>query len=76
MNLKETRQKMEELCVCRQCPSFIDCKEEIAFCLAETGKSKCIKNENGCICGGCPVEKKLGFLHGYYCVRGPEEGQS
>ena len=75
MNIKETREKMLELCICPQCPSFVDCKEEITFCLAESGKSKCIKDRKGCVCGGCPVEKQMGFNHGYYCVLGAEKDQ-
>jgi len=75
MSSNETKQKTEELCICRQCPSFVNCKEEITFCLMETGKSNCIKKENGCICGGCPIEKKFDFMHGYYCTRGSEKEQ-
>lgn len=71
-----TKEKIEELCVCRQCPSFLECKEEITFCLAKSGKSRCIEKENGCICGGCPIEKKMGFMHGYYCTRGSEKFQA
>ncbi len=76
MNSQEIRQEMEKLCICRQCPSFIDCQKDIAFCLAETGKSQCIKKEKGCICFGCPVEKRMGFTHGYYCMRVPEKDQT
>lgn len=76
MDLKEIRQEMEKLCVCPQCPSFVGCKERIAFCLSESGKSNCIKKEKGCMCGGCPVEKKMGFKHIYYCTRGSEKDQS
>lgn len=62
--------KFEERCVCRACPSFVECKEKIAFCLI--GKSKCIKQEKGCICGGCPVHAELGFKKGYYCFSGKD----
>jgi len=39
------------------------------------GKSKCIKEEKGCVCGGCPVTMKMGLKHGYYCTKGSEKEQ-
>ena len=64
------------LCICRMCPSFVDCKEEIAYCLAEKGSSGCIKEEQGCLCPGCPVQAEVDFQHVFYCTRGSETGQS
>jgi hypothetical protein len=63
------------LCICRSCPTFVDCKEDIAFCLGTTGKSRCITKELGCLCPGCPVLEAEGFLHVYYCIRGTETDQ-
>lgn len=63
------------LCVCRMCPSYRDCKEEIAFCLVQAGKSACINEETGCLCPGCPVQDREGYQHVYYCTRGSETGQ-
>jgi hypothetical protein len=40
------------------------------------GKSGCITEEKGCICGGCPVTNKLGLKHAYYCTKGSEREQS
>ncbi len=74
--MKEKKKMAIEMCVCRNCPSFVDCKEEIAYCFPTIGKSKCIKEEKGCICGGCPVTANLGLKHGYYCTRGSDEEQS
>ena len=62
--------KLEKKCICKGCPSFKECKENIAYCL--NGKSKCIKEMKGCICGGCPVHAQLGFKGGYYCLKGKE----
>jgi len=59
-------------CMCRACPSFVKCDEAIAYCLAPKGKSKCIKQEMGCFCPGCPVQANTGFKHVYYCIRGSE----
>lgn len=64
------------LCLCRTCPSFADCNEEIAFCLAATGTSACIRKERGCLCPACPVLEREGFSHVYYCIRGTETDQS
>jgi hypothetical protein len=63
------------LCLCRMCPSFVACNEEIAFCLSATGKSACIREEKGCLCPGCPVLDEEGFRHVYYCTRGSETDQ-
>ncbi len=60
MNIRENwimdRKKGIGLCNCGMCPSFVDCKEEIAYCLAEKGTSGCINFEQGCLCPGCPVQ--------------------
>ena len=54
----------------------MDCKEEIAFCLAARGKSTCIREEKGCLCPGCPVLEAEGFSHVFYCIRGTETDHS
>jgi len=64
-----------KLCICSLCPTFIECREEIAFCFLTTGKSKCIKEEKGCLCPSCSVQEKMGFKHVYYCTRGNEKDQ-
>jgi Protein of unknown function (DUF2769) len=69
------RMNATAMCMCRMCPSFADCGEEIAFCLAVTGRSGCIKNEQGCLCPACPVLEAEGFTHVYYCIRGSETDQ-
>ncbi len=63
------RAEAEKACICAMCPSYFDCGEALAFCLA--GKSKCIRNEVGCICPGCPVQGAMGFDDFFYCTRGP-----
>jgi len=70
------RKKAIGLCLCGMCPSFVDCSEEIAYCLAEKGISGCIKDEQGCLCPGCPVQDEGNFQHAYYCTRGNEHDQS
>jgi hypothetical protein len=70
------RDKAQKMCVCRMCPTYFDCGEPIAFCVAESGKSKCITIESGCVCPGCPVQTAMRFEHDYYCIHGPEKEQS
>jgi hypothetical protein len=62
--------KMEKKCICRGCPSFVECAEKTLFCLI--GKSKCIREGKGCVCGGCPVKSELGLKKGYYCLSGKD----
>jgi hypothetical protein len=69
------RKEAVRLCMCRMCPSYVDCKEEISFCMADPGKSRCITKEAGCLCPGCPVQDREGFSHVYYCIRGNEKEQ-
>ena len=67
--------KKDGKCICKSCPSYKDCGE-LAFCFEKVGKSKCIKEESGCICPDCPVQEKMGFSHVFYCTRGSDKGQA
>ena len=75
-NMQEMKKKVLFMCICKSCPSWIECKEKGGFCFPTISKSKCIKKENGCICGNCPVTKEMKLKHGYYCTRGSEKEQS
>ena len=66
MEIKEAEKK----CICPKCPTYIECKEKIAFCF--TGTSKCIKEGKGCICPECIVHKQMKFKKWYYCLEGKE----
>lgn len=70
------RKKAIGLYICRMCPSFAECKEEIGYCLAEKGMSARIKQEKGRLYPGCPGQAKEDFQHVFYCTRGSETGQS
>lgn len=74
--MEEKKKMVLGMCVCKTCPSYVKCGEKGAFCFPTIGKSKCIKEEKGCLCGGCPVTKKMGLKHGYYCIKGSEKEQS
>jgi hypothetical protein len=60
-------------CICAMCPTYFECGETIAYCLADAGKSKCITTESGCICTGCSVQEALKFTHVFYCTKGSEK---
>ncbi|KTB48915.1 DUF2769 domain-containing protein [Dehalogenimonas alkenigignens] len=64
----------ENICLCRICPSYVECGEPTAFCLG-TNPSKCINAEAGCLCLGCPLWVKKAFRHVYFCTRGAEIAQ-
>ena len=68
MTAEEKKAYVFANCICGKCPSWVECGEKGGFCLI--GKSTCIKEEKGCICPDCPVTKKMGLKHGYYCTRG------
>jgi hypothetical protein len=55
-------------CICKKCPSYVECEERGGFCWV--GKSTCIKEKKGCICPECPVTAKLNLKWGYYCLNG------
>lgn len=65
-----------ELCICSTCPSWVECGEKGGFCFHTIGKSSCIKEEKGCICGGCPVFEKMSLANIYFCTKGSEKEQS
>jgi len=73
--MEEKKKMVVSMCTCRQCPSFKACGESIGYCFPSIGKSNCIKNENGCVCGTCPVTSQLGLKHDYYCIKGSEKEQ-
>ncbi len=75
-NMEEKMKMVLDLCVCSNCPSWVDCGEKGGFCFPSIGKSQCIVEEKGCICGECPVTEKKGLKHMYYCTRGSEMEQS
>jgi len=69
--MKTNTKELEKKCICKTCPSFKYCSENIAYCLNR--KSKCIKEMKGCICSGCPVHAELSLKSGYYCIKSKEK---
>jgi len=60
---------------CGECPTHAGTGEkELAFCI--NGKSKIIKEENGCLCSACPINERLLLRWQYYCMKGSGKEQS
>jgi hypothetical protein len=83
MAVETNSQEMEEkkkmvlaMCVCPDCPSWQECGEDGGYCFPSIGKSTCITEQNGCICGGCPVTRKLELKNIYFCTDGSEMEQN
>lgn len=74
--MEKKRTWVLENCICQQCPSWVECDESGGFCFPSIGKSACINEEKGCICGGCPVNEKLKMKHLYFCTKGSENEQN
>lgn len=68
MTEEQKREFVFTNCICKKCPSYVECGEKAGFCLV--GKSTCIKEKKGCICPDCPVTKKMNLKWGYYCIQG------
>lgn len=77
LNMSPTmsRSEAQKTCICGKCPTWVKCGEAWAYCLIESGKSKCITVEKGCDCPACPVQAQLGLIHEYYCTKGSEQAQ-
>ena len=77
--LSETEMKMHELeqmCICRLCPTYNFCvKEKGELLFWAKGKTGCIGVPKGCDLSGCPVKDDLGLKHKFYCIKGTEREQ-
>jgi hypothetical protein len=71
---KEKRDFTYNLCICPNCPSYVECGENVGYCLR--GKSGCIKDKKGCLCSQCPVTQRFSYKWGYYCVNGSAAAMS
>lgn len=58
-----------QMCICPDCPSWVEAGERGGFCFETIPKSRYISEKKGCICPSCPVAKKVGFGDSYYCIR-------
>ncbi|AKB61241.1 DUF2769 domain-containing protein [Methanosarcina mazei] len=65
-----------QMCICPDCPSWVESGERGGFCLDTISKSKYISEKNGCICSECPIAKRVGFENSYYCMRESSEKQT
>ncbi|KKH97031.1 hypothetical protein EO95_06655 [Methanosarcina sp. 1.H.T.1A.1] len=72
-SIAEQEQMVTLMCICPDCPSWIECGEKGGFCFETIEKSRCINEEKGCICPSCPVANSMGLEYMYYCTRGSEK---
>ena len=70
------RKKGIRLCICGMCPSFVDCKEEIAYCLAETGNERLHQGGTGMSLPGMPCTGRGEFPACLLLHPGKRTGQS
>ncbi len=71
-DLEEKLPRVQEMCICETCPSYVPEETEEGFCHALIGQSNVINQEKGCVCPTCPVHKNMGLMNGYYCTRKSE----
>jgi len=67
---QEMLPEVKQMCICANCPSYVEGETELGFCHALVGKSSKITERKSCICPECPIYKKLGMKRGYYCLMG------
>lgn len=81
MKINSHDKEVLKLCICENCPTYIDCskkggKKEKGFCFLALEKDRCIKQQKGCICGACLIKQKKGLKNFYFCILGSEEQQN
>lgn len=69
------KDKVISKCICKDCPSYVQGADPIGYCHADVGKNSKIEDQNGCICGKCPVQDELNLEWGYYCMKGSAKEQ-
>ena len=67
MKVPDTNENSQK-CICGDCPSYIDGKDEGFFC--SMGKSAEKYEKNGCICGRCDLWEDYKLTKGYFCISG------
>ncbi len=70
-----------KMCICGGCPTYMDCgtqgkATETTFCMSDAGKSGCITEENGCLCGACHVKIQMKLKNIYFCTKWSEDVQN
>lgn len=75
IELEEKLPMVKDMCICKDCPTYVTDETEVGFCHPLVGKSKIITEEKGCNCPTCPVYKDMSLKNGYYCTRKSEMEQ-
>jgi len=74
--MKQKKQMVLSMCICKNCPTWVEGAEPIGFCFPAIGKNPMITEEKGCICPTCPVFSKLSLTKDYFCTKGSEKEQT
>ena len=74
--MEEKKKMVLQMCICKGCPTYVECGEDAGFCFVAFGKSGCIEEEKKCTCGDCPIYEKMSLMHMFYCTRDSEIKQS
>jgi len=74
-HMEERKKMVLGMCICKSCPTYVECGEAGGYCFPLIGKSGCIKEEKQCTCGKCPVYSKMDLKNMFYCTRGSEKEQ-
>lgn len=70
MHVEDSQDNLKK-CICMNCPSHNECMKgnmEGLFCARD--KSTCDFNQQGCICGECPITTDNQLSSSYYCDSG------
>ena len=73
--LEEKLPMVKSMCICKNCPTYVEGETEVGFCHPLVGKSKVITEEKGCNCPTCPIYEKMNLKNGFYCTRKSEMEQ-
>lgn len=73
--MKKIEEKVLSKCICRSCPTYVEGADPIGYCFPTIGKNEKIKEEDQCICPGCPVFEEMNLTKSFFCTRSSEKEQ-
>ena len=73
--MEEMKQKVIGMCICRSCPTYVEGADPVGYCFPTIGKNEKIKEEDQCVCPGCPVFEEMNLTKTFFCTRGSEREQ-
>jgi len=70
---EEMKKQIQELCLCKKCPTWDPCAEEIGFCFLAIRKKPMHQKRPGIHPRAVCSERKIRVKPGYYCIIGPQK---